>query len=181
VNQTFGMNRSTLLLILPMIFVACQSKPAKTVSAIKATKKDTVKSAIKTPEASDITGTYYAESLDGQSESCNMSVEIKKDGAGYSYEISLNDKKTKGKASLQKGEDKQTYINFEGIKWAEYEGDISNDPEKGDTTLLELPVGISGVIAGNEITIQNTGNAMNYYVKFAGCDEKYIRLVKTQL
>jgi hypothetical protein len=175
------MNRSALLFILPIFFVACQSKPSKPVNVGKPTQRDTVKLVTKKPEILDITGIYYAVALDGQSESCDMSVEIKKDGSGYLYEISLNGEKTRGKATLQKGDDKQTYINFEGIKWAEYEGDISNDPEKGDTTSLELPVGIDGVIAGDEITIQNAGNAMNYYVKFAGCDEKYIRLVKNQL
>lgn len=175
------MNKSALLLMLPLLFVACHSKPAKTVSVIIPTQKDTIKLSVKPPEAEGITGTYYAESLDGQSESCNMSVHIRKDGAEYSYEFSINGENIKGKATIKKNDNKETYINFEGIKWAEYEGDISDDPEKGDTTSLELPVGIDGLLAGKEITIQNYGNSMNYYVKFAGCDEKYIRLVKQKL
>ena len=175
------MNRSALLLMLPLLFIACHSKPAKTVSVVKPTKKDTLKSSVKLHEAEEITGTYYAESIDGQSESCDMSVEIRKNGAGYSYQFNLNGEKIKGRVTLKKNDSKETYINFEGIKWAEYQGDISNDPEKGDTTSFELPVGIDGLLAGKEITIQNYGNAMNYYVKFAGCDEKYIRLVKQTL
>jgi hypothetical protein len=173
------MTRYTLPILFIVILAACQSKSTKTVSSITPAKKDTVKTLTKLPsKAEDITGTYYAESIDGQSESCNMSVLIKKGPKAYIYEFTINGEKIKGKATVKENDNKETYINFEGIKWAEYEGDISQDPEKGDTTSLELPVGIDGLLAGKEITIQNYGNSMNYYVKFAGCDEKYIRLVK---
>lgn len=43
---------------------------------------------------------------------------------------------------------------------------------------LSLPQDIVGVLYENEITIQNYGNAMNYYVQLGACDVKYIHLIK---
>jgi hypothetical protein len=41
-----------------------------------------------------------------------------------------------------------------------------------------LPIGIDGLFSEKEITIQNYGNAMNYYVKLDDCGEKYIHFNK---
>ena len=49
---------------------------------------------------------------------------------------------------------------------------------QSENRFLELPKDIEGVLYKDEITIQNSGNAMNYYVKFAECDLKYIHLTK---
>lgn len=38
--------------------------------------------------------------------------------------------------------------------------------------------GISGMIEGDTISIQNSGNSINTYLHFKECDEKYIHLVK---
>ena len=87
-----------------------------------------------------------------------------------------------GKVTLSKSVDKKdTYITFKGIKWAEYEGDISkkqDSVEDNNSPDLELLVGVSGQLSGNGIVIQNSGNAMNYYTVFNKGGSKYIRLVK---
>ncbi|GAA4313436.1 hypothetical protein GCM10023149_09200 [Mucilaginibacter gynuensis] len=176
------MNRSTLIILLALLLVACNS-PAEKKSVPADTphqvlKTDSLKTtSTKTPVLNSIEGRYVAKPLEGDTEACDMWVEIVKEPADYSYTIKLNGKTLKGKATVSKTGD-ETFINFEGIKWAEYEGDISNESAEHDTTNVEIPVGIDASLEDHELIIQNTGNAMNYYVKFSGCDAKYIRLVK---
>jgi hypothetical protein len=129
-----------------------------------------------------IAGHYTSAALEegGSAPGCQITVDIVKRQAQYFYTLT-SDTTYKGKVSLSKSKDsKETYITFEGIEWAEYEGDISNDTEeeKEQKPEIKLPVGIDGQFTGKEITIQNYGNSMNYYVKLAGCGDKYIRLVK---
>ena len=92
--------------------------------------------------------------------------------------MNTNTRKLSGIAKIDLNERKDGYnITFENIEWSEYLGAI--DPE-GETSEedLPLPQDIGGVLYKNEITIQNYGNAMNYYVKLGECDVKYIHLVK---
>ena len=69
------------------------------------------------------------------------------------------------------------YITFKDIEWSEYLGAIDPEGTKSEED-LELPKDIQGVLYKDEITIQNSGNAMNYYVKFGECDLMYIHLIK---
>jgi len=127
----------------------------------------------------NITGLYKAEPIEEGGESCGLSVLITKVNGRYFYNLKINGKNRKGRVEITKGDKAgETYINFTGIKWAEYEGDVSKLGDDDERPSLKLPVGIDGVLQGKEITIQNYGNAMNYYVKFAGCEEKFIRLVR---
>lgn len=180
--------KSTSILVLLLLSAACQSDPGKTGRlsgaphvAVKA-KSNAVPAVVSaiTPVVSGIEGIYKAQPIDGDIGICDMSVEIKKHASGYSYVFDIQGEIIKGKATLTKGDRAgENYITFEGIKWAEYEGDVSNKTDDDSvTTSLPLPVGIDGLLTQKEITIQNTGNAMNYYVKIAACDRKYIRLVK---
>ncbi|MFV0470407.1 MAG: hypothetical protein ACK5L7_00005, partial [Paludibacteraceae bacterium] len=69
------------------------------------------------------------------------------------------------------------YLTLKNIEWSENEGALDEEGEQVDDS-VELPKEIQGVLYKNEITIQNTGNSMNYYVKIAECDQKYIHLIK---
>lgn len=131
------------------------------------------------PVKDQFVGHYVSVPIsEGETESCSMTVDIVKKAGKYFYTLTT-DTTYKGSLKISK-EGKDTYVTFEGIPWAEYEGDISQDPEGEGTERpeLELPVGIDALFSGNEINIQNYGNAMNYYVKLASCGDKFIRLVK---
>ena len=71
---------------------------------------------------------------------------------------------------------------LEGIKWDEYEGDISNEEENDSVSdskpELEIPIGIDASYVKDTLTIQNYGNSMNSYTKISKCGEKYIQLIK---
>lgn len=94
------------------------------------------------------------------------------------YDIQINTKKHSGNAEIVLNERADGYyITFKDIEWSEYLGAI--DPEGTNSEEdLELPRNIQGVLYKDEITIQNSGNAMNYYVKFGECDVMYIHLIK---
>lgn len=131
--------------------------------------------------ASDISGFYKSVPQEGEDDHCDMSVRISKIKGHYVYSFNISGKTRKGKVTVQWGKGKEdTYITFEGIEWAEYEGDISNetDDQRSSKPQMKLPVGVSGQLSDKEITIQNYGNSMNYYVVFAECGQKYISLVK---
>jgi len=55
-----------------------------------------------------------------------------------------------------------------------------NGAELAEPSELRKSSNITFSLSKDTITIQNTGNAMNYYVQLEleGCDEKYITLVK---
>jgi hypothetical protein len=187
------MNKCTVLILSALMILSCKSNTSKTVS----TQPDTLlaKSAVKIPDTISaglpkpkqapyaIEGIYKAESFKETGEDsnvCDMTVEIKKSKEGYNYKLTLSDTTYAGSVTISKNEkDKSTFVTFKGIQWAEYEGDISNRDDNDDNRpSLELPVDVGGQLLGNEIIIQNSGNAMNYYTVFSECGEKYIRLVK---
>ena len=82
------------------------------------------------------------------------------------------------KAEIELNEKKDGYyITFNNIEWSENEGALDDDGEQIDKEIV-LPTTVQGVLYKNEITIQNTGNAMNYYVKIGECDLKFIHLIR---
>ncbi|MDA6068145.1 hypothetical protein NJT12_00810 [Flavobacterium sp. AC] len=94
-------------------------------------------------------------------------------------------KKLKGIATFTKNESGEKYIVLEGIKWDDYEGDISREDEndsiadsKTASAEPEIPVGIDASYVKDTLTIQNYGNSMNSYTKISECDRKYIQLIK---
>ncbi|MDD4604438.1 MAG: hypothetical protein PHF97_11615 [Bacteroidales bacterium] len=135
------------------------------------------------PLPSKIEGIYKTLAKDeetGDDTPCELSITITKNEGAYYYHLKTNMRDVNGKVSFDRDiEAKETYITFEGIKWAEYEGDVSNKKaEKKTNGSKDIPVGIDGLFTESEITIQNDGNSMNYYVKFNECDRKFIRLLK---
>ena len=94
------------------------------------------------------------------------------------YNMETNTRKLSGNAKIELNENKNGYyITFKNIEWSEYLGAIDTEGETSEED-LPLPQEIQGVLYKDEITIQNTGNAMNYYVKIGECDMKYIHLIK---
>ncbi|MEO5911397.1 MAG: hypothetical protein ABIP95_10945 [Pelobium sp.] len=109
---------------------------------------------------------------------CNLSISIAKNNGGYFYNFKSNTRTLKGKVTFGRSlEENLVYINFIGIKWAEDDGDISNELN-ADKSSGDLPTVVQGLITDEEIVIQNYGNAMNHYLKIGECDIKYLHLKK---
>ncbi|KQX11503.1 hypothetical protein [Flavobacterium sp. Root420] len=124
------------------------------------------------------------ESIEGiyKTAECDISVEITKTKDGYQYFLKTNTRRAKGKAIFSKNESDEKYLFLEGIKWDEYEGDISNQENDSITESepkeLEIPVGIDASYVKDTLTIQNYGNSTNSYTKISECGLKYIQLIK---
>jgi hypothetical protein len=145
------------------------SKPAQNAATIQKNKN-----------TSGLEGTYERMPMSDETGACPMTVIIDRDGSGYIYQLTLNTQRYNGNAIVSE-EGEETMITLTGIRWSEYEGDISGDDSdnaQNTTDTLKVPVGVGALVTDSGLVIQNTGNSMNYYVKFAGCDCKYINLVK---
>ncbi len=127
------------------------------------------------------------ESIEGiyASNECDLSVKITKTKDGYMYFLKTSERKLNGKATFSKNESGEKYLVLEGIKWDEYEGDISNEEENDSISDsgkpakgIEIPIGIDASYTKDTLTIQNYGNAMNSYTKISECGSKYIQLIK---
>lgn len=132
-----------------------------------------------------ITGIYETQSEPNNTGDCKISVEIIKVKDGYLYTFKTKSRKLKGKAIFTTNESGEKHIVLKGIKWDEYEGDISPEDETDsisdsgtEPNELKIPVGIDASYAKDTLTIQNYGNAMNSYTKISECDRKYIQLIK---
>jgi hypothetical protein len=106
---------------------------------------------------------------DSLNEGCHIVGLITKNIKGYRYQLTTAENHYKGKVTVTRNPDKSNGIVFEGIPFADYEGDISkeNDTDTRSPALAK-PIGIGGVISGDTILMQNYGNAMNYYVQLVG-------------
>jgi hypothetical protein len=129
-----------------------------------------------------IEGLYKAAALEAEeSQPCDLTIEIKKAGTKYVYTLTLPGNVKKGVVTISKSDDLKQFtcmLTLEGIKWASYEGNISQEDEGHPAKEMEVPVGITMGFINNELTFQNNGNAMNAYTVLEECDQKYVRLVK---
>lgn len=110
--------------------------------------------------AAGMEGIYLPDKNDERH--CRLQISLTKKGNGYVYQVVTDKRNRKGKVILTK-DGSDTYIRFAGLKADENNGDLE------------------GLLSGDAITIQNTGNEMNYYVRLSECDEKYITLTKQPL
>ena len=174
---------SKYLSLLLLILSACQN-PGRPVKQLH-TKKETpvVLSGVKTKPSAvsdkhdlDISGNYGQ--TDSTDKSGPISVTIWKSPTGYRYKLTNDQKHYTGKVKVEKDADQRTGIIFVGIRYAEYEGNVSQLDDHAERPQPKLPVGVGGLLNGDTILIQNYGNAMNYYVQFGGCDAKFISLIK---
>lgn len=127
-----------------------------------------------------IEGIYKVINDESDSEKCNLSIKLSHKNGEYYYNFKSASRELNGKVHFSRPIDENAiYITLEGIEWAEYEGDISNqENEDAKKKELELPVGIDGLFSENQIDIQNYGNSMNYYTKLEDCGKKFIHLEK---
>ena len=149
---------------------------SKSNKILKVDLEETEKKIVAFPK--NIEGVYKTENSENKIETCNLILTITKKNGKYSYNYKSESRTLNGKVSFYRDID-EAYITLEGIKWAEYEGDVTNQGDENyEEKDLELPIGIDGSLSENEILIQNDGNAMNYYVKLNDCGVKYIHLKK---
>lgn len=183
-----------LLFILILLNLSCESKSKDKFENIKTKKTESVdannestkdfkidlQEKVITDLPERIEGIYKHVGTEYGSKPCNLTLTITKKNGQYYYNLKSDLRNLNGKVSLYRSlEENETSIMLEGIEWAEYRGEISNeDDENYQEKELELPIGINGSFVENEITIQNYGNSMNYYLKLNDCGEKFIRLKK---
>ena len=154
------------------------SKPETSLTAKSDHKEISIDTVKRTESAKLIEGTYVVINEPEESDQCAMTIIIEKASGRYTFKFITESRSLSGKLSVEATESKDGYyISLEGIEWSEYEGELDDEGE-AKAKDLPLPNGINGVIQDNEITIQNTGNSMNYYVKLEDCGKKYIRLKK---
>jgi hypothetical protein len=169
----------TIITFSLLLFSACNDKP-KSVTKENNSKEVLIDLTNKNEES--IEGLYITQPDPNSTDECEMSVEISKIKNDYVYFLKTKLRKVKGKATFSTNELGEKYIVLEGIKWDEYEGDISNEDETDSISdskaTLEIPVGIDASYAKHTITIQNYGNSMNSYTKISECGRKYIQLIK---
>lgn len=134
-----------------------------------------------------IEGTYETKPEENDSGDCKISLEINKTKDGYTYFLKTKTRQLKGIANFITEKSGERYLVLEGIKWDEYEGDISHEEENDSISdsetsskELEIPIGIDAGYTKDTLTIQNYGNAMNSYTKLSECGRKYIQLIKIQ-
>lgn len=126
-----------------------------------------------TPLPPNIIGSYY-------NDMCNLTLSFSKSKGAYYYKYSSDKRNLEGKINFYRGED--LYINLTSIEYAEdyFDIELFEEDEEKEKEYAELKqegkrrVGIECHFSPDELTIQNYGNAMNYYVKLNDCGEKYI-------
>lgn len=172
-------SKITATIFLTLLILACNNKPKPFVGQ----NKPVVLVADSTHKnIEDIEGLYETQPETPSTDECQISVEIIKAKNGFTYFLKTKIRQLKGIASFTTNESGEKYIVLEGIKWDDYEGDISNEDNdsisKTDTKQLEIPVGIDASYVKDTLTIQNYGNSMNSYTKISECGRKYIQLIK---
>ncbi|WP_337967788.1 hypothetical protein [uncultured Flavobacterium sp.] len=177
--MTTSFYKITIITFSFLLFSSCKDK-SKNVTDENNSKEVLIDLTNKNDES--IEGLYKTEPDPNSTEECEISLEIAKIKSDYVYSLKTKLRKVKGKATFSTNESGEKYIVLEGIKWDDYEGDISNEDETDSISdskeALEIPVGIDASYVKDTITIQNYGNSMNSYTKISECGRKYIQLIK---
>ncbi|UOQ67004.1 hypothetical protein [Hymenobacter volaticus] len=146
-----------VLTCLSATLVACEQKAASSITLTTpapAVAHDTVLPQATLPLAEPTyEGTYTVQ----DTAVCSLSITITKQADTYSFTTST----TRGLVQIEK-QDSETYFTFLGLKGTDPKADV--EAVWQDTVLV----------------IQNYGNSMNEYLRFAQCDAKYLELVRQQ-
>lgn len=122
-------------------------------------------------------GTYKVD----EKYNCALSINIIKRKGEYHYQFKSVNRNLNGKVTFSRSlDEKLIYIDLHGIEWDEDSGDVTKDDGEESTASNELPTVVQGLLSDGEISIQNTGNAMNRYVKIGECDLKFIYLKRVK-
>jgi len=126
----------------------------------------------------NLIGNYQVDEQD----QCALSVTISKSKGQYRYHFYSSTRNLNGKITFSRSlDEKLVYIDFHGVEWDENSGDVTKDNnEESFSGNEQLPTVVQGLLSDGEIVIQNTGNAMNRYVKIGECDLKYIHLKRVK-
>lgn len=126
----------------------------------------------------NLAGSYKVE----EQNKCPLSISITKSKGEYRYQFKSATRSLNGKVTFSRSLDENlVYIDFHGIEWDEDSGDVTNDDDEESSWGNDnLPTVVQGLLSDGEIAIQNTGNAMNRYVKIGECDLKYIHLKRVK-
>lgn len=120
-----------------------------------------------------LVGTYKFDTESG----CPLTIKISKINGAYVYHFKSAVRTLKGKVTFSRSLDENlVYINFNGIEWEDNSGTISDDDLDEEPKETNLPTSVGGLLSDGEITIQNSGNSMNAYLKIGECSAKYIQL-----
>lgn len=174
-----SINKYSFVLFI-LLLLACNNKPK---SPVPENNAETIAIDSTNKDEESIVGLYETQPDPDNTDECKISVEIRKEKNSYTYFLVTKLRQLKGIATFTTNESGEKYIVLEGIKWDDYEGEISDEDEsdsisKTATKELEIPVGIDASYAKDTLTIQNYGNSMNSYTKISECDRKYIELIK---
>lgn len=178
----------TPILLCILIFISCNEEKKtnhaskKKIEKIvntepKQAKTDTVVNGKSTVKKTlfPIVGTYVIENDDA---SCKMILILSYKADQLTYKLTTNKRTLADKAEIELNESKDGYyLTLKNIEWSENEGALNDEGEPTDPDVT-LPTEIQGTLEKNQITIQNAGNSMNYYVKIGECDLKYIHLIR---
>lgn len=96
--------------------------------------------------------------------SCKISIRLRATKQGFSYHLITPKRNVMGTALISH-HNKQYTVQLK-------------DANMDEPSELRSNNYISFSLSEDTITLQNTGNAMNYYVQLQECDEKYIVMVK---
>ncbi len=126
----------------------------------------------------NLIGNYQVD----EDDKCALSITISKSKGGYHYHFKSATRNLNGKVTFSRSLDENlVYVDFHGIEWDEDSGDVTkNDDGESSSENDNLPTVVQGLLSDGEILIQNTGNAMNRYVKIGECDLKYIHLKRVK-
>ncbi|AZB28421.1 hypothetical protein [Chryseobacterium balustinum] len=173
---------STLVFVLAVQSCAKKDdKPVATTTQSSSKQNDSIQSDISQKNLSknnnllfDIEGLYQSK----DNASCNMNLKLYYSEGKLKYDLKTDRQTLTDFATLTLNEKKDGYyITLKNIKWSENTGAVDSKGNAIDKN-LDLPKDIQGSLDKYGITIQNYGNAMNSYEKFAECGLKYINLIK---
>lgn len=115
------------------------------------------------PLPANLTGTYRSS----EETDCKLSLTIQQNNGAYSYILTSDQNSETGAVTFVRSlEENENYIVLNKSTNAEKE---ASGQQKGRMEAL---------ITDDEIMFQNSGNAMNPYLNFLGCGDKYIVLAK---
>jgi len=161
--------------IIPIIailfFCSCKKQSVIPIEETKSSIKPV------TNKKDSIEGLYSALIDSNNTDDCTLAIELIKTKNGYHFSLKTKARNIQGKAKLVSNGPDEKYILLEDIPWDEYEGDISNEEDTIPKN-ADIPNGIDFLYKNDTLTLQNYGNAMNYYTKLGECGAKYIQLVK---
>ena len=121
----------------------------------------------------NVEGSYSLEPSDS---GCILDLILYREKGQLRYKLVTNTRDLTGIAEIELTEKKDGYyLDLKDLEWSENEGALNDEGEPIEKD-IEIPTSVQGVMYKDEITIQNAGNSMNYYVKIGECDLKYIVL-----